>query len=209
AARREWTASSIPSCARRLAGLRFHGARVGAKANTEPRPLGESTDAPRCSTPPGVSDIGRLHPRGSEGAFAGRYPGRYHRHHPRAISVPLARPPLFRLPISRHSEGGIRRRRHLLEHIDAAMELAHPAGAEPLAPQPPQLAHFPARLIQRVLTRVSPAGLTRGSIFLRKNAFAKKMDCTATRACPSCAVLCAASRVNPTCGVKPGNDGSG
>src|SRR5215471_20423889 len=32
------------------------------------------------------------------------------------------------------------------------------------------------------------------------------MDCTATRACPSCAVLCAASRVNPTCGVKPGND---
>src|SRR5262249_47391801 len=47
------------------------------------------------------------------------------------------------------------------------------------------------------------------SIFLRKNAFAKKMDCTATRACPSCAVLCAASRVNPTCGVKPGKDGSG
>src|SRR5262249_12895100 len=106
------------------------------------------------------------------------------------------------------SEGGIRRRRHLLEHVDAAMELAHPAGAEPLAPQPPQLEHFPARLIQRVLTRVSPAGLTRGSIFLRKNAFAKKMDCTATRACPSGAVLCAASRVNPTCGVKPGNDGS-
>src|SRR5258708_28692193 len=31
------------------------------------------------------------------------------------------------------------------------------------------------------------------------------MDCTATRACPSYAVLCAASRVNPTCGVKPGN----
>src|SRR5215813_5200101 len=32
------------------------------------------------------------------------------------------------------------------------------------------------------------------------------MDCIATRACPSCAMLCAASRVNPTCGVKPGND---
>src|SRR6516225_7384455 len=32
------------------------------------------------------------------------------------------------------------------------------------------------------------------------------MDCTATRACPSCAALYAASRVNPTCDVKPGND---
>src|SRR5215813_10007924 len=110
------------------------------KQNTEPRPRGEPTDAPRRSSPPGVSDIERLHPRGSAGAFAGRYPGRYHRHHPRAISVPLARPPLFRLPISRHSEGGIRRRRHLLEHVNAAMELAHPVGAEPLAPQPSQLA---------------------------------------------------------------------
>jgi hypothetical protein len=29
------------------------------------------------------------------------------------------------------------------------------------------------------------------------------MDCTATRACPSCAVLFAASRVNPTCGSSP------
>jgi hypothetical protein len=37
--------------------------------------------------------------------------------------------------------------------------------------------------------------------------FAKKMDCTGTRACPSSALLRAASRVNPTCGVKPGNDG--
>jgi hypothetical protein len=42
---------------------------------------------------------------------------------------------------------------------------------------------------------------------LRKNFLRNAMDCTATRACPSCAVLCAASRVNPTCGVKPGNDG--
>src|SRR6266516_4537056 len=33
------------------------------------------------------------------------------------------------------------------------------------------------------------------------------MDCTGTRACPSSAILSAASRVNPTCGVKPGNDG--
>src|SRR6266542_2580820 len=41
---------------------------------------------------------------------------------------------------------------------------------------------------------------------LRKKSLQKSMDCTATRACPSCAVLCAASRVNPTCGVKPGND---
>src|SRR5262245_54218061 len=114
-----------------------HGSAL--RQNTEPRPRGEPTGAPRRSTPPGVSDIGRLHPRGSEGAFAGRYPGRYHRHHPRAISVPLARPPLFRLPISRHSEGGIRRRRHLLEHVNAAMELAHPAGAESLAAQPSQL----------------------------------------------------------------------
>src|SRR5262245_65987200 len=32
------------------------------------------------------------------------------------------------------------------------------------------------------------------------------MDCTATRACPSCALLSGASRVNPTCGVNPGND---
>src|SRR6516225_10945163 len=54
--------------------------------------------------------------------------------------MPLARPSLFRLPISSHSEGGIRRRRHLLEYFNAAMELAHPAGAESLAPQPSQLA---------------------------------------------------------------------
>src|ERR1700682_4601498 len=33
------------------------------------------------------------------------------------------------------------------------------------------------------------------------------MDCTRTRACPSSAPsLSAASRVYPTCGVKPGND---
>jgi len=32
AARSEWTASSMPSCAHRLAGLRFRCARVGAKA---------------------------------------------------------------------------------------------------------------------------------------------------------------------------------
>ena|SRR5947209_13394022 len=41
---------------------------------------------------------------------------------------------------------------------------------------------------------------------LCKKVFTKCMDCTVTRACPSCAVVCAASRVNPTCGVKPGND---
>src|SRR5215510_8586867 len=41
---------------------------------------------------------------------------------------------------------------------------------------------------------------------LCKKVFTKWMDCTATRACPSCAGLRAASRVNPTCGVKPGND---
>jgi hypothetical protein len=48
--------------------------------------------------------------------------------------------------------------------------------------------------------------MTRASIKKRNVSF-KGMDCTATRACPSCALLCAASRVNPTCGVKPGNDG--
>ena len=32
------------------------------------------------------------------------------------------------------------------------------------------------------------------------------MDCIATRACRSCAITTAASRVDPTCGVKPGND---
>src|SRR6266550_9601690 len=41
---------------------------------------------------------------------------------------------------------------------------------------------------------------------LRKKSLRRWMDCTATRACPSCASLCAASRVNPTCGVKPCND---
>jgi hypothetical protein len=46
----------------------------------------------------------------------------------------------FRLPISRHSEGGVRRRRHLLEYFDAAMDLAHPPGADSLPPQPSQLA---------------------------------------------------------------------
>src|SRR5262249_49773158 len=34
------------------------------------------------------------------------------------------------------------------------------------------------------------------------------LDGTATRACPSCATLSAASRVNPTCGDKPGHDAS-
>jgi len=42
---------------------------------------------------------------------------------------------------------------------------------------------------------------------LRKKFLRRAMDYTATRACPSCAPLSAASRVNPTCGVKPGNDG--
>jgi len=120
---------------------RFRCARVGAKPDIELQSFrGKPTDAPRSCNVSGIFGIERLQPRGSESAFAGRYPCRYHRHHPRAISIPLARPPLFRLPISRHSEGGIRRRRHLLEHIDATMELAHPAGADSLPPQPSQLA---------------------------------------------------------------------
>src|SRR5258708_40037111 len=41
---------------------------------------------------------------------------------------------------------------------------------------------------------------------LRKTFLRRWMDGTATRACPSCASLSAASRVNPTCGVKPGHD---
>src|SRR5262249_16402169 len=48
-------------------------------------------------------------------------------------------------------------------------------------------------------TRVN-ALMTRASIFC------KTMDCIGTRACPSSVILGAASRVNPTCGVKPGND---
>ena len=44
---------------------------------------------------------------------------------------------------------------------------------------------------------------------LRKTSLRRRMDCIATRACPSCAVLCAASRASPTCGVKPGNDNVG
>src|SRR5262249_56428569 len=51
----------------------------------------------------------------------------------------------------------------------------------------------------------APACVTRG-LDPRVHLLRKKMDRTATRACPSCAVLCAASRVNPTCGVKPGDD---
>src|SRR5262245_4431565 len=35
------------------------------------------------------------------------------------------------------------------------------------------------------------------------------VDGTATRACPSCAYVSAASRVNPTCGDKPGHDEDG
>src|SRR5437660_12681114 len=35
------------------------------------------------------------------------------------------------------------------------------------------------------------------------------MDCDGTRACPRSAEMRAASRVDPTCGVKPGNDASG
>src|SRR2546421_3506345 len=72
--------------------------------------------------------------------------------------------------------------------------------------QPP-LASLPALVRGRGATSAAVArGLDprvhRGS----QESFAKTMDCTATRACPSCAVLCAASRVNPTCSVKPGND---
>src|SRR5262249_25485131 len=48
--------------------------------------------------------------------------------------------------------------------------------------------------------------MTRASIFFARKSLRRWMDCTATRACPSCALLCAASRVNPTCGVKPGNE---
>src|SRR5215471_6639508 len=48
--------------------------------------------------------------------------------------------------------------------------------------------------------------MTRASIRFVRSLLRRWMDCTATRACPSCASLCAASRVNPTCGVKPGND---
>src|SRR6266446_4094620 len=57
---------------------------------------------------------------------------------------------------------------------------------------------------------------------LRKTFLRRWMDCTATRACPSCASLSAASRacpscaslsavsrVNPTCGVKPGDGVAG
>jgi hypothetical protein len=43
-------------------------------------------------------------------------------------------------------------------------------------------------------------------IHLKKQSQFSKMDCIGTRACPSSAVSSAASRVNPTCGVKPGND---
>src|SRR5260221_14743731 len=52
-------------------------------------------------------------------------------------------------------------------------------------------------------------GLTRGIHLPRKTFLRSSMDCTATRACPSCAVLSAASRVNPTCGVKPGKTTDG
>ena len=51
----------------------------------------------------------------------------------------------------------------------------------------------------------SPAGLTRGSIRFAR-AFCKEDGLHRTRACPSSALLRAASRVDPTCGVKPGND---
>src|SRR5262245_20475911 len=44
---------------------------------------------------------------------------------------------------------------------------------------------------------------------LREKFLRRWMDCIATRACPSCAVLCAASRASPTCGVKPGKDSEG
>src|ERR1700730_11805568 len=36
----------------------------------------------------------------------------------------------------------------------------------------------------------------------------EQMDCTGPRACPRSAPSSAASRVYPTCGVEPGNDGS-
>src|SRR5262244_1704649 len=37
--------------------------------------------------------------------------------------------------------------------------------------------------------------------------YGKDVDGMGTRACPSSALLSAASRVNPTCGDKPGHDG--
>src|SRR5262249_39541502 len=54
-------------------------------------------------------------------------------------------------------------------------------------------------------TRVN-ALMTRQSILELKRFFS--MDANVTRACPSYVCLSAASRVNPTCGVKPGHDES-
>src|SRR5262245_48798335 len=51
-------------------------------------------------------------------------------------------------------------------------------------------------------TLVTP-GLDPGLHHFGARSFATTMDRTATRACPSCAVLSAASRVNPTCGSSP------
>jgi hypothetical protein len=97
------------------------------------------TNASRSCSAPDVSDIERLQPRGGDGAFERGYSGRYRRHHPCAISVPLPRPPLFRLPISHQFEGRIQRWGYLLEFFNATMELAHSAGPESFAPQPSQL----------------------------------------------------------------------
>src|SRR2546422_9244072 len=66
---------------------------------------------------------------------------------------------------------------------------------------------FPAaRKYRRRPSMAVMRGLDPRIHLLRKSSLQRLMDCTATRACPSCAVLSAASRVNPTCGVKPGND---
>jgi hypothetical protein len=53
----------------------------------------------------------------------------YHRNHSRSISMPLARPALLRLQISRQFEGGIQRWQYLLELFNTTMDLANSARA--------------------------------------------------------------------------------
>ena len=65
-------------------------------------------------------------------------------------------------------------------------------------------ARFPAG-VSPVLSS-SCAGLIRASIQMQK-ASCERDGLPGTRACSSSAISSAASRINPTCGVKPGNDG--
>src|SRR5262245_23219676 len=96
-------------------------------------PLRERINAPRSRSARDTPDLERLQPRRGDGALERRPSGRENLHRPRAISMPLARAALFRLPVSRWVTRRLQRGGDLLEFFNPPVELAHSAGANSFA----------------------------------------------------------------------------